>query len=1761
MNIRISGIENTDTRPFAIEGFELEKSFLITSDRAGMALTHDLPDQDPENLAQVIYEDGLEWFGFLGDIHEVIPPHEDSSRSAAGGAELIIDATPLPSGQRGLAGKAIVRFFNIFTGKRDPAARLTEKLGEKIDGWIMPQPGMMMINEHFDHLPYDPAAIHADQKYLLLLHGTFSSTDGSFGDLATRGWDRIYGMYRQRVIACDHYTVSESPVENAIKILRQLPPRITLDLMSTSRGGLVADILARCDRRDEQVFNDEERDVLLRSGVPEAQLNELQSLARSRSIQINNQVRIACPAGGTRLLTERLDHFVNILLGALGLTVGGRANALYQVLRRCVMEIIANKTKVDTLPGLWAMAPGSGFQKANNLLSRSVYPTLCVIAGDAEAGGSLGNTLKVILTNLYFSTPNDFVVNTDSMHKGPGRISETRYYLSRSDSTNHFNYFKNQDSLDRIVSGLEYTPASLSGFETRAGSAGDRGISLKFGFGSWNKNNVSGTRPVMVILPGIMGSTLKTDEDIWIDFLQLASGKLVTHLAVDAGKQVSASGLVSRFYSKMGDSFINLYDLLTFPFDWRLSLSGAASNLKTTLESLLRLNQPVKIVAHSMGGLVVRQLMLDDKVFWDQFIARPGNQFVMLGTPWKGSHLIMEVLTGHSSRVKQLKNLDISHTQEDIMRVVSRFPGLYQLLPVNETGFETPGFWADIFQWVDSGQMVQPAEDILGAFATYKQSIQQGFSGYAFDKIYYIAGHADTVFSYEKKKSFFRGQYLRYLDTEAGDGSVTWKLGIPDELNRQNLYYCEVEHGELANDQGVFEALKDILRQGYTNKLSRDEPAVSGPRGLTTTQVSYRDTGDGLGQEEDILLNLFSDGRRQAAVAPPKPQAISVSVLNADLKYASYPVMVGHFRNDGIYSSEKALDTYLKFKLSARHKVGFYPEEIGVSQVIFHRKDQPKGALVLGLGAQGELTPYQLMLSVQSAILKYAFFFKDNYEDPEIKRNGRVISTVLIGSAFAGLTLNDSLRAIVRGVEKANEKIRILDYGLETIRAIEFIDYYEELAQQAYAILKRIETEVHNHNILVSEFRTGTGSRKKAHFNDVPRWWHTLTTEALPADPSASGGGQTPPGLSFTSASGIARVEKNEVRDVLGWAESFARDCSHLNQWDKELSKTLFELLIPNDFKDTIRNQNNILWKMDEYSAQFPWEMFNDSDFSGEPAFVNTGIVRQLITESYTPNPVMASAPVALVVGDPDYSGTPFPQLPGAGVEAGTVSEALKKRGFETTTLVRSGGGEIMKKLLVQNYKVLHFATHGVYEPGNVGLVLGKDRYLTPAIINQLPSVPELVFINCCYSGDTSGLEDRYYRERTRLAANIGPQLIRMGVKAAVVTGWAVNDAAAKEFANSLYELMLDGYEFGTATQMARRKCFDLYPYTNTWGAYQCYGDHYYKLVNRNPSAARPLDYVMESQVMVDLENFMSRIRGQKASIPDALAQLRDLRSRASAAGLESAQVLEMYAFIFAELGVYEEAIALFDSLRSQEKALFSVAALEQFCSLRGKLLVKCFRSSPDGELKAPLNQLFKDLKIIQLIGKTAERWALQGSTYKRAAIIEPAKRATHLDSMKKHFLEACRLLAGGPAENTVYPLSNYLLACNLHPEAINFETIARDLGLNKGTLPGAFLQELLKTLEENKVALRDYYSANAISKVHLCLFLFNGKPEEQLAALETSLFESIDRYANMKHILGEIEHYEFVIELLGDRETHRELLEKICEQLKARLRYGGSEG
>jgi tetratricopeptide (TPR) repeat protein len=1765
MKIKLYGKEEQHQAEFDFLGEEQPKVKLSATLSANRSTADTLePEIADGDLLEFTFDDDTCWYGAAGELPQLFG---ELKRSDSGVLE-IPSALSIPTGERGIK-QVLLKGFKIFEPKT-LTVPLAQQVAARIESNIL-QEGVMLIDEKLNLKPLDISErqpLNLNKPILLLIHGTCSSTEGSFGQLVgSEHWGQITTFYGSNMLSSEHFTWSKSPLQNALEILEQLPAGAQLHLLSHSRGGLIGEILSRCSS-PETFFSDDEIAFL---GHQErkndaALLGKLNAIAQEKQIRVKRFVRVAAPVAGTSILSRRLDHFLNFLLNVVGFSTGIGANPIFRGIKALLASTVAQRGNPEVLPGLEAMMPDSPLQPIfNNHLLR-LPDELRVIAGNSGMEG-IGQTLVYLMTRLYYFTDNDFVVDTDSMFMGGRRAQRPCYQFMSGGAVNHFSYFGNDSSQLAIKNGLIEDTHLPKGYqEVREG---ERNRALLHG-GSVFPEIASGKKPVVVLLPGIMGSNLHDESGpVWINYRRMAGGSL-TRLKVDA-PGIEAKSVVGTAYAKLVEELGRDYDVIVHPFDWRLSLQEAGQSLAGKLEKLLDLGTPVQIVAHSMGGLVVRDLMMHQQTVWERLSAQDQFRVILLGTPWQGSYLIPEVITGHSSRVRQIAMLALFQSKLNLLEVFVHFPGLYELLPIDEESheFEDHKLWSLMSLGTGLGSWVVPDEKKeLAAFKAYKQKVKQQMKQLDLSKFIYVAGKADATvsnFTFRDQNGFEvdlkdleklqqelnpnspfgqRHFELIYKGTDQGDGSVTWRTGIPKQLPEEAIYYSSTTHMELANDDSLFPALRELLTNGKTERLPH-RPTTSRSAERTFEMPVPRT----LSNDPEVLMRGALGMNAPAylmAKSQKSEQRLRIRVKNGDLRYARYPVIVGHFNGDGIVSAEKAMDYLLNNRLSEREALGLYPGRIGSNLVVFSDDDASRGAVIVGLGLPEDLTPFTLSQTVEMGCLEYLFKMREAGESTV------GVSTLLVGSGYGFLSLNSSLQGLVEGVRNANRKVQQMGGSLPHINEIEIIELHRHKALNAFYLLHDgIESRKISGNIqLIEPIEAVEGRRTFAPLSIEKEWWKRITA-AVDKDGS----------LQFSASTGRARVEQRSLHANQALIKGLLNRGSLEDHWDRELAKTVFELLLPHDFKAAFQSQQNILLILDEHTAWYPWELLHYNDRDGLPICVSAGMIRQLTTSNdrQTLKPITNRR--ALVIGDPLLEKNTLPQLPEAEREARMVGELLGTAQYETSLHIRTEYQEVMRQLY-KDFRIIHIASHGVlrYGPGGkTGILLSEDVVLSPAEFNQISGTPELVFINSCYMGKVEPEEEQYFQDKYELAANIGTQLIRNGVKAVVVAGWAVNDAAARLFAETFYMEMLNGTYFGDAVKAARASCYRQFPNTTTWGAYQCYGDQYFVLENNYRGNSGESAYVLDQEILIDLEKVINRARAGEKRQHNHLEYLKDISRRIDESGLRNGKISEWEAKAYAELGAFDEAIDCYNRLQTSKDSDFTVKAIEQWCNLRVRVLVRDWEGqfkTPQA-LKAEAEDVIAHLESLLRMGETEERLNLLGSAYKRLCFVEEDTKQLkqHLATMGDYYRRACLLENNDLAKLRIYPFSNWITA----------EKLLKDRGrliqLGK-TLPSKledYLQELLEQLEENR-GHKTFWDFIAIINIYQCQLLDADTNAErhQLKEAITTAYRAAWRVGGSdRQKNSEVVHTKFVLVVLerlgqkdGDLYRQVKLLEEFFKTL-----------
>ena len=1623
-----------------------------------------------------------------------------ASRGDAVDGYALPSVLPLGSVRRGV-GPWVIKGLKVFG--IDLAGDITDIVSSKVEGALKPAPGLYRcgISSAADLKPV--GKLDATKPVLVFIHGTGSTTDGSFGGLWEGGSGARYAeldkAYDGQVLAFQHRTLTQSPIENALELADKLPDAARLHLVSHSRGGLVGEILCRAMLQSRSPFDDGDFELF---SAPERKrdldaLTALRKLLADKKFQIERFVRVACPARGTTLADGRLDRYLSIIVNMLEQIPGFKLNPVYDAASALLLAVVKKRTDPQELPGLEAQMPTSPLVRVLNRPGQATGADLHVVGGDL-AGDTAWSTLKALVTDLYYREDNDLVVNTPSMFGGAERTGVIRYWIDTGGSVDHFHYFRNADTASRVVAALVHPDADVfHPLEKKPSEITPE---------DYRKRTVA-PQPIVIVLPGIMGSTLKAgDNSVWMNFLALAAGGLAD-LDMSAAN-IEPSGLVADSYQRLVRYLSQTHEVIPFPYDWRKTITDAADHLRAVLEQALAKaeahDQPVRIIAHSMGGLVVRAMLADadGQKLWKRMCANPGARFVMLGTPNGGSHAITSMLIGRDALVKKLALLDFRHAYGDLLNYITRFFGVLELLPYKGTldAYEPESWQALQIQDLAAQRGIgksQVATSQSAGFAWLLPDADQlsearrvrdliRTSPVDPERMIYVAGCADaTAVDITIDPSAPAGQRVVVLASADGDGRVPWATGIPPELNART-YYIDAVHGDLADVPESFPALLDLLTLGVTTKLPQAPPVR---RGAAGTFVLRPELPTMFPDEQDILSSAMGSSRRDVSAKEPE-RKVKIRVVHGNLSGAETPVAIGHYRGDTIVSAEAYMDRQLGGRLREAQRLRLYPGELNTvrlflnDQELCERGAHP-GAIVIGLGTVGDLSSGALASTFANAVTTYALARVDE-ERARRKATTTIISddsclnisltSLLIGSGEAGLSVADSLQAMLRGVRQANLRLKGLNQTKQTLAGsiknptdrsitafidkIDFIELWEDQSIRAAKALLRLGTssEIRASFDIDELLIEGRDGQRRADFEEDRNWWQRMRIST-----------QKDGALKFETFGDRARADSWLQPTQRKLVQSFLERATESSATDSNVSFTMFELLVPNALKQAAPDRRNLALMLDEESAAYPWELLQDRyDDASAPLSVQAGMVRQLVLGEFREKVVHATDFSALVIGDPTSAGPSpdFPALPGAAAEARAVAQHLRDRGYGKVVELVEGDATpeaTLNALYAQPYRILHLAGHGAFEyavyddddqPKNgcdgstktiTGMVLAKGIFLTPAEIEQMRFVPELVFINCCHLGEMTGEANRKPIPYHKLAANVAAQFIRMGVRAVVAAGWAVDDSAASTFATKFYDCMLNDATFGDAVQSARSEVYRSSGGSNTWGAYQCYGDPDFSLrVPRGSSSRTDARIVagVELQRSVDVIALRAKTVDSASGKQRLLDELRTLASISGQRWMESAATCAALGKAFGELGLFEDALSYYQRSRALYPSDATVESLEQFANLSGRSAVELFSdmlgpraAEAPREVHQKAEKLFAQaeeiLDALLVIGETSERLSLKGSLYKRKAMVAGDSKERHrlLQQMARFYGKAYDLDVAKQSADAHYSLANRLAA------------------------------------------------------------------------------------------------------------------------------------
>lgn len=1481
-------------------------------------------------------------------------------------------------------GRWLIRSLTVF--KEGPAAQSALSLAGTFQDLRLGQRlGVYRCEAKTFALEKVPMVLREERPVLLFIHGTASSTEGAFADLwSGAGAQDVFAQYAG-IYGFEHRSLTESPIKNALDLVRQIEPKTRLHVISHSRGGLVGELLCFHGRRGGAPFSEEDIELFSahaqRHGMSSADiardvdgLRELSTELSRRQIEVRRFIRVACPTRGTTLTSKRLDRWATVMFNLIGLGLKNTpVGPIYDVGKSFFLKVVQARTDAHVLPGLEAMMPDAALIALLNQPRAELESKVHVIAGDYE-GSSLLKKLGNWLTEAFYGGQNDLVVNTPSMSGGAQRSLGVWVAEFRGKDVQHSSYFRYGPSLKCLWGALT---GGDDGYERRDVSR------VVIARSERAKPKLSNP-PLALLVPGIMGTHLTVGSDrIWLDPWSLIGGGL-QKLHVDAAG-VSAERLFDRFYGDLAEFLADSHEVRPFPYDWRNSIVQTArrfgQELDTAMDDAQARGKAVRVVAHSMGGLVARLALAGkyrdtDRSRWQRLRELSGSRLIQLGTPNQGSHAMALVLLGRDMMVKALQWVDVHHDLKQQLTIISQFPGVLELLPVGEKpNFFDHDTWSALAS-VDTGRgeldWVLPRAQALESARDFWRAVAE--TDLPADLSVYIAGRDQKTPCAVRAPKPGEKSGIVVDFTPEGDGRVTWAQGIPKLVP---TWYMDAAHGSLCDERAKFGAILELMETGHTGRLTTVRPTA---RGVVSSEVLGEAPLMLYPTPQEIENAIF--GVRERTLDLAAQERVTVTVVHGSLANSNAPVLMGHYRYDGIVGSARYMDTLLAGRLDKSVQLGIFPSEIGESQAFLQRDEtcKPRGAIVVGLGEVGDLTPGELQRTLHQALLRY---LTDELSEGQFGQGE--VSAILVGAGFGGVAIREAVAALLRAACSANAHLA----RVNSSRRIGKLNIFEEVFDRAVSALRFCEELVEDPRLrgvfeVSPQLLLGKGRYRRATFESLSLWWRRVRVTCEKGQ------------LRFSVLTERARSEEYAEPTNLDLIHGLIRQATSTTYDDAGLSHALFELLVPNRIKSAAPDERGLVLSLDSASATYPWELMREAN-NAVPLVVTTGLVRQLSTVSFRQGVVSTREPSALVIGEPLSN---FAELPAARDEAEQVIMELRKSQYDVQALIQPSASRVLMSLFERRYRIMHFAGHGVVDfcangsaTKRSGMVIGPDAILTAGEILKLRNVPELVFINCCHLGNMEN--DASTRERrAELASGLATAFIEMGVRAVVAAGWAIDDRAARTFAQSFYEGMLKGRTFGDAILRARAETHAVHPSSNTWGAYQAYGDPEFCLSDPESVDVARVAHRSEDEIIAEVEMIAARacvMRGADQLV--LVRRLDGLERELTMQYRRSGAISAAFARAYAELNDFQRAIPLYEAALASESGQATWRDAEQLANLKVRYGLSLVTSPPDADdpqndkAARGFQQIEEGKSRIEGLldlAETAERHALLGSAYKR---------------------------------------------------------------------------------------------------------------------------------------------------------------------------------
>lgn len=330
----------------------------------------------------------------------------------------------------------------------------------------------------------------------------------------------------------------------------------------------------------------------------------------------------------------------------------------------------------------------------------------------------------------------------------------------------------------------------------------------------------------IVVIPGVGGSVLRNSsgQACWLWLTRLNQLSCSTS-GVSDNKITAGTGDygVLNYYgplcTMLEENYGDTYDVLFFPYDWRLSNASSAASLAIAINNSY---DEVILIAHSMGGLVASKYLANSSVNRNKV-----DKLITLGTPYTGTpHLIYVAETGDFNSV-----LSVLGYEPTIKNLMQNFHCTYQLAP-------TTRYQNNYGTYIKSGTTTysgnaarnfystRPWAMVNGATKTMYSTATTFHSGLIVSgehiansnlvdtyKIVGIGKDTASMLVYDAN-----GTFVNVEVNNSGDGTVPrYSASNTQSISSANqVYTVSADHMGLLNNDAVFSRINTIIGSSAT---------------------------------------------------------------------------------------------------------------------------------------------------------------------------------------------------------------------------------------------------------------------------------------------------------------------------------------------------------------------------------------------------------------------------------------------------------------------------------------------------------------------------------------------------------------------------------------------------------------------------------------------------------------------------------------------------------------------------------------------------------------------------------------------------------------------------------------------------------------------------------------------------------------------------------------------------------------------------------